>query len=313
MVGISGTPTSPSIGHPRRAYRGKLTQLLSLLISIVLVTACSSPAQRYNSAAEARAYVVGSVPAPPFQLTVYLPSGQQPSPRPWHVYLTGDGTPWEHGHYPSQDPTPRRPMALELMDRDPGPRLLLHRPCYGRHPPDPACHPGLWTSQRYGEAVIHAMDQALDRLVAELEIDGMVLVGHSGGGLLARLLAGHREDVRALVTIAANLDHAAWTRRHGYLPLEGSLRLVDGPPLNARVLQWHLVGSRDSVVPAALVRQAARHDPHARVEVVDGFDHRCCWAEHWPGFLERLDRLDRRLRMPVPSHRAGHRASRWPR
>ena len=294
MDGISDTPTSPSPGRPRRICRGKLTRLLSLLISIVLVTACSSPAQRDNAAAEARAYVVDSVPAPPFRLTVYLPADERPSPRPWHVYLTGDGTPWERGRYPSQDPTPRRPMALELMDRDPGPRLLLHRPCYGRHPPDPACHPGLWTDRRYGEAVVQAMDRALDRLVAEREIDGLVLVGYSGGGLLARLLAERREDVRALVTVAANLDHAAWTRHHGYLPLSGSLRLADAPPLDAGILQWHLVGAQDSVVPPALVRQAARHDPHARVEVVDGFDHRCCWAEAWPGVLERLERLLKR-------------------
>jgi hypothetical protein len=286
---MDGTaPTPPSLDRPRRASRGPLTRLASLLFSIVLVTACSSPAQRYNGAAEARSYSVGSVPAPPFRLTVYLPAGEPPPSGLWHVYLTGDGTPWERGRYPSQDPTPRRPLVLELMDRDPGPRLLLHRPCYGRHPPDPACHPRLWTDQRYGEVVVDAMDQALDHLVSERGIDGLVLIGHSGGGLLARLLAGQREDVQALVTIAANLDHAAWTHHHGYLPLAGSLDLADAPPLDAGILQWHLVGSRDRLVPTALVQRGARHDPHARVEVVDGFDHRCCWVEAWPGLLERL-------------------------
>ncbi|MDI5983657.1 alpha/beta fold hydrolase [Halomonas sp. M4R5S39] len=308
MDGTSRPSTPPSLGRARRFCRGKLTRLASLLISIVLVTACSSPAQRYNAAADARSYVVRSVPAAPFRVTAYLAPAERPSARPWHVYLTGDGTPWERGRHPSQDPTPRRPMALELMDRDPGPRLLLHRPCYGRHPPDPACHPGLWTGGRYGESVVDAMDRALDRLVAELEIDGVVLVGYSGGGLLARLLAGRREDVRALVTIAANLDHSAWTRRHGYLPLEGSLRLVDELPLDARVLQWHLVGARDPVVPPGMVRQAARHDPHARVEVVDGVDHRCCWVEAWPRLLERLDE-----ELAATSHRGEHRAHRWPR
>lgn len=301
MDGTSRPPPPPSLGRLWRICRGKLTRLASLLISIVIVTACSSPAQRYNAAAEARSYAVSSVPTPPFRLTAYLPAGVRPSPRPWHVYLTGDGTPWERGRYPSRDPTPRRPLALELMDRDPGPRLLLHRPCYGRHPPDPACRPRLWTGQRYGEAVVHAMDRALDQLVAERGIDGLVLIGHSGGGLLARLLAGRREDVRGLVTIAANLDHATWTRHHGYLPLEESLHLAEAPPLEARILQWHLVGSEDRVVPAALVRRGARHDPQARVEVVDGFDHRCCWVEAWPGILERLrERLGEELETTLP-------------
>lgn len=307
MNRISRTSTRPSLARLGRICRGKQTRLSSLLISIVLVTACSSPAQRYNDAAEARAYVVGSVAAPPFRLTVYRPAAARPSSRVWHVYLTGDGTPWERGRYPSQDPTPRRPMALELMDRDPSPRLLLHRPCYGRRSPEPACQPRLWTGQRYGEVVVHAMDQALERLVAERGIDGLVLIGHSGGGLLARLLAGRRADVRAVVTIAANLDPAAWTRHHGYLPLEESPNLADAPPLGAGVLQWHLAGSEDRMVPAALVRQAARHDPHARVEVVEGYDHRCCWVEAWPALLERLserlERLDKALAASHPGAR----------
>ncbi len=305
MDGTSLTP--PSLDRPRRVFLGPLIRLASLLFSIVLVTACSSPAQHYNDDAEARSYVVRSVPAPPFQVTAYLAPVERQPPRQWHIYLTGDGTPWERGRYPSLDPTPRRPMALELMDRDPGPRLLLHRPCYGRHPPDPACHPRLWTHQRYGEAVVHAMDQAIDQLVSDHEIEGLVLIGHSGGGLLARLLTGRREDVRALVTIAANLDHAAWTRHYGYLPLAGSLNLADTPPLEAGILQWHLVGSEDGVVPASLVRRGARHDPHARVEVVEGFDHRCCWVEAWPGFLERLsERLERLDKEPATSCPDGH-------
>ncbi|MCG6657479.1 alpha/beta hydrolase [Halomonas campisalis] len=256
----------------------------------MLVTACSSPAQRYHAAAEAGGYAIKDLPAPPFRLTAYRPS-EAPSPGGlWHVYLTGDGTPWERGRYPSRDPTPRRPLMLELMDRDPRPRLLLHRPCYGNHPPDAACRPRLWTGARYSETVVDALDRGLDRLVAEREIAGLVLIGHSGGGLLARLLAGRREDIRALVTLAANLDHAAWTRHHGYLPLEESLHLYDVPPLGAGILQWHLIGPRDDVLPVALLREAAHHDPHARVEVIDGFDHHCCWGEAWPALLERLDR-----------------------
>jgi hypothetical protein len=34
---------------------------------------------------------------------------------PLHVYIEHDGTPWLQGVHVAADPTPRRPLVLELM------------------------------------------------------------------------------------------------------------------------------------------------------------------------------------------------------
>ncbi len=267
------------------------SRLFVLLTSIVLVAACSSPAERFNAAAARHGYDQQTVTVGQHALTVHVATGDMVG-GVWHVYLDGDGVPWRHGRYRSADPTPATHLTLALMDRDRAPRLLLHRPCYARPVMDAACDPALWTDDRYGEVVVSTMNRALDTLVADYRVDGLVLIGYSGGGTLARLLAGRRDDVRGLVTVAANLDHEAWAAHHGYLPLTGSLAVADTPPLEAHVLQLHLAGSDDAVVPAWIVRQGSAHDPHASIEIIEDFDHRCCcWADLWPAVLRRLEAL----------------------
>ena len=222
-------------------------------------------------------------------LTVYRSRSREPGDGRWHVYLDGDGTPWHRGRFPARDPTARRSLVLDLMDEDPRPRLLLHRPCYGRRSLPEHCTPELWTDARYSRSVVADMDTALDILRDEWGVREIVLIGYSGGGTLGRLLAARREDVVALVTIAANLDHAAWTRHHGYRPLTTSLRVADTPPLGAEILQWHLTGEDDAVVPPAVTRQGLTRDRHARLETIPGFDHRCCWPTIWPDRLRSLE------------------------
>ncbi|MFY9477644.1 MAG: hypothetical protein WAQ08_08300 [Aquabacterium sp.] len=113
----------------------------------------------------------------------------------------------------------------------------------------------------------------------------LVLVGYSGGGAVAALLAARRADVVALVTVAGNLDHQAWTSLHGIRPLDSSLNPIDQAGRLARLRQWHLVGEQDRVVPADLVRAfVARQGSGAQATVIVelGFGHACCWAQQWP-------------------------------
>lgn len=188
---------------------------------------------------------------------------------------------------PSADPNSRGLTALKLMQMDGHNRVYLNRPCYGSDSMPAHCHAGLWTAERYSEAVISAMDQALDQLSLTHQAQELVLIGHSGGGSIALLLASRRNDVAAVVTLAANLDHKAWTDWFDYLPLATSLNAVD-VTLPDHVLRWHLIGGQDAQVPADTTMAAARRDPIARVELLPHFDHSCCWGELWPGLLERL-------------------------
>ena len=121
----------------------------------------------------------------------------------------------------------------------------------------------------------------------------VVLVGYSGGGVVAALLAARRNDVAGLVTVATNLDVGYWVKRDGLAPLTGSLDPVASAARLATVPQVHFAGGRDQVVGADVVRAyiARLPTPHraALVEIA-GYDHRCCWAEAWRELLARPER-----------------------
>lgn len=136
-----------------------------------------------------------------------------------HVYLEGDGQPWLRGFWPAANPTSREMTALKLMLLDPHPAVYLNRPCYGQVQMPINCSVSLWTDGRYSSEVVAAMLAGLRELRQKYPGKRLVLLGHSGGGTLAMLLAQRMEEVVAVVTVAANLDHRAWTSARGFFPL----------------------------------------------------------------------------------------------
>lgn len=218
-----------------------------------------------------------------FRHVVYQPSAPSGTAGTLHVYLEGDGRPWIHGVLAAADPTPRTPYALDLMARDPQPALYLGRPCYFGLHDEPACGPRLWTDARYGREVVASMAAALARLLEERGRPPVVLVGYSGGGTLAVLLADRVPNVRAVITVAANLDTDAWTAQHRYRPLAGSLNPMAAARLQG-IAHVHLAGAEDLVVPDHQIQSfVARHG--GRHRTLAGFDHRCCWRQAWPDLL----------------------------
>jgi len=169
------------------------------------------------------------------------------------------------------------------MARDTGPRLLLGRPCYHDElRENPSCTELVWTHERYSDTVVASMTAALRSYLSAHPHPAVVLVGYSGGGTLAWLMASRVPETVRVVTVAANLDTDAWARGHGYSLLAGSLNPALAPALAPSIRQLHLVGERDTNVPPAVVRSFARAHADARVVEVPGYDHRCCWLEIWP-------------------------------
>ncbi len=130
------------------------------------------------------------------------------------------------------------------------------------------------------------MTAAVDaELAAHPAARHVVLIGYSGGGVLAMLVADRVARVDVVVTIAANLDIDAWTTLHDYSPLTASIDPAKMPGWRHGLRQVHLVGEQDENVPPQLVRGFAANVPDALVQEFPGFDHRCCWIDVWPALV----------------------------
>ena len=205
-----------------------------------------------------------------------------------HVYLEGDGNPWVLGNQMAINPNTQHYLGLQLMHQDTSDTLYLQRPCYGyqARPPAP-CSPTWWTNARYSAAVVSALNQALTQVQNQLGAKPLVLIGHSGGGTLALLMAEQRTDVAGIITLAGNLDPAAWVQHHQYLPLSESLNPATRPPLTAAIFRWHLLGNQDTNIPNSISQAALAHDPLAQQHTYPAA-HQRGWLKLWPHVLEQL-------------------------
>ncbi|MBB6253733.1 alpha/beta hydrolase [Nitrospirillum iridis] len=209
------------------------------------------------------------------------------------VYIEGDGLAYLTSTEPAQDPTPTDPLALRLALAHPGagPVAYLARPCQyvmpGRN-----CQVAYWTKARLAPEVVDSAGAALDRLKAEAHAQRLVLVGYSGGGGLAALLAERRQDVAGLVTVSGNLDLGLWVKTLDLTPLSQSLDPVTDAARLGAVPQVHFVGANDKVVDGAIARSFVGRQPpggSASIVTVPGQDHGCCWAAAWPELSRRAE------------------------
>ena len=207
------------------------------------------------------------------------------------VYIEGDGFAWVSRTRPSDDPTPRNPIGLQLAAADPSANVLyLARPCQFIGPPlPPACKTSVWTDQRFSDAVVAAMDSALTQVKAQYPQVEFELVGYSGGGNIAALLAARRQDVQALRTVAGNLDVAYVNTLHHVTPMPDAQSAINVAPALKNLPQIHFSGADDNTVPPAVAgrfRQATGARC-AQVALIPGMDHGGNWAALWPQLLGR--------------------------
>ena len=264
--------------------------MLPALLAASLAGCRSVPAPEERVAgaeqlAAQRGWQASVVAAGQFSLVSYLPRTITRSPE-LTVYIEGDGLAWIGGSRPSDDPTPANPLALRLALAQPaGNAAYLARPCQYAGRRDSACTDSYWTDRRFSREVVESTSLAIDALMLRFGADRLTLVGYSGGGAVAALVAARRPDVVLLVTVAGNLDHDEWTTHHNVLPLSGSENPANHIPALRKIPQQHYVGGRDRIIPPALAEQFADRfppDQKPKIIVKPDFDHHCCWAENWP-------------------------------
>lgn len=206
------------------------------------------------------------------------------------VYLEGDGQAYRDRSRPSDDPTPAEPTGLRLAARDPGGKAFyLARPGqYLSREVLAGLDPTLWTTGRYTARTMACLSAVLNVAKAAYGAETLRLVGYSGGGALAVLLAAGRTDVVELVTVAANLDLAAWAELHSLALPPRWQNPVDVAPAVAHIPQTHITGSDDANTPPWLCRwflSRMGNASRARCLVLEGADHHHGLAEAWPGVV----------------------------
>jgi pimeloyl-ACP methyl ester carboxylesterase len=254
--------------------------LICCIAAFLLLTACSTPSQRFEQMAHEQGLQKTEVKGSDFSHVVFH-NGKLGSATALHVYLGGDGTPWIGGFIIASDPTPRKPVVLKLMAMDESPSLILGRPCYHGYSKRQPCISDYWTSERYSEVVIDSMAKALRKLMREYGHTDLHLMGFSGGGSLAMLMAERFPETRSIVTIAGNLDIETWTDLHGYDALTGSKNPKSMSPLPMNIAQYHLAGGKDRNVPAKIIREALVNQADSQFILFSDFTHGCCWEEVW--------------------------------
>lgn len=256
-------------------------------LTLCLLCACAAPDWRRDLGPDWQQRIETGTQ---FQHRVVFKAG---TGRSLHIYLDGDGRIWRTAQELFADPTAPQSLALQLMQRDPAPALLLGRPCY-LDVRDSACAPRWWTAARYSEPVLASLLAVAQREAAAY--DSVVLIGYSGGGALAALLAAQLPQTRALITLAGNLDTAAWAAQHqfGAGVIDASLNPATQPPLPAAIAQWHYAGADDNNVQWQWIAAFSARQPGAHFIKLDGADHRCCWLAQWPAPLRALDQNSRR-------------------
>ncbi|MDR1165417.1 MAG: alpha/beta hydrolase [Deltaproteobacteria bacterium] len=264
---------------------------LALLAWGLLLCGCAPNAQdlwrRVVAKSGPQGYVPVDLPAPPFHLAGLLKS-QRPG-EPLVVYLEGDGRAIVGGR-PSSDPTPRAPQSLDLALQDPAPNVLyLAR--VGQYSPAYATsqYRAFWSDRRLAPEVVEAASHAIDKAKELVGTVGPIhLLGYSGGGGLAALLAEKRDDVRTLVTVAGLLDTDWWVSTRGYRPLAGSLNPAAESFKIKGLPQIHFYGAKDRIIPPEMSAVYAAKTAFAsltRVEVDS--DHYQAWTGRWKDLLRR--------------------------
>ncbi len=262
----------------------RLTATLFSVAFLLLVGGCAAPDAFGGSRAHAvdwavqRGFTVTEVDSGSMNLLALV--RQIRANETLTVYIEGDGAPWVTPWRAPSDPTPLKPLALALAAADPAPAVAyLGRPCqYPKAGALASCNPAWWMERRFAPEVLEAYASVLSQLQARLGAQRLRLVGYSGGGVIAALLAAQRPDVERLFTVAAPLalnDWATWHELTSFAPAsDPSWQPGPFPPA------VHWVGQDDSVVPPAIVERFIAKKGGEIVRM-PGYDHQCCWARDW--------------------------------
>jgi Lipase (class 3) len=263
----------------------RLVKVLFILIVSLILSSCITPSEQVDAEAVSYGFEKRTISGSRFFHRIYL-NNKNYKLKLMHVYIEGDGLAWLTPTMISPEPTPRNPLMLRLMAKDDNAAIYLGRPCYFGLAEVKPCESQWWTNKRFAIEVVESMSRAIEKTIPN--DTRLVLIGHSGGGALAMLIAAKSTKVQEVVTLAGILDTEAWTEYHHYGRLNGSLNPANLPVFNQKLKQLHIQGGKDQNIPPILLAQFVTKQPYSDFRVLPEFDHYCCWEKNWPEFLQLI-------------------------
>ncbi|KJV57174.1 serine hydrolase family protein [Orientia chuto str. Dubai] len=194
-------------------------------------------------------------------------------------YIEGDGLIYYNNSI-SDNPTPLLPLVLELAIIDPRPNVVyIARPCQYVSPSlQQNCKKEYWTSKRFAKEVVEAINEVIIKISNNQPSD---IIGYSGGGGLAVLVAAINPNIKTITTIAGNLDHIAFNNFHNSPHMTDSLNPIDYAESVKNIPQLHLTGIEDKIVPLFIIDKFAKHANFAKVIKFKSISHDKGWKSIW--------------------------------
>lgn len=255
-----------------------------ILFALTCLVACNTIEDRQNrglSIASEAGWHASTIAADKLHLTSFSPLDTIPNDT-LVIFIEGDGLVANQDGVISNDPSPNNPIALKLAIAHPESNVAyLARPCQYQVDRE-RCSSIYWTTHRYSDEVVSAFNRAISQLKYERKAKNIIIVGYSGGGTIAVLVAARRNDVSKIITVAGNLDTSAWSRRN-QVSLTGSLDPMTVVQSIRHIPQNHFVGSHDANIQPSDTRAfvSLANSEGIKSIVVPGYDHSCCWVNGW--------------------------------
>ncbi len=267
---------------PNRYFvRGR--RLLVMALVLASLQGCSSvPLNDADASAVAVSMRRREITAGSFRLTTY--SRIRDTNKPVTIYIEGDVRGWLPSADPGIDATPDDSMGLRLAALDPSTNVVfISHPCqFGIG--DPACFDEFWEKGALAQQVFASINRAVDHVAIVFAHPQLNLVGYSGGGAVAAVLASRRRDVVSLRTIAGNLDPDGNGRAHASDPQNDFIDPMEIASRLALLPQEHFVGDKDVFVPPFLTEnfvKAIGVSYCVKVTHVPYATHQTGWQEVW--------------------------------
>ncbi len=204
---------------------------------------------------------------------------QDPS-SPYVIYIEGDGVVFTSGRVLSKDPTPYKSMLLKFAALDSRPNVIyLSRPCQYTVKIDSLCEQKYWAHDRNSSAVVESLNQAIAIITQNShKVD---LIGYSGGGGIAIVIAAMNHKIRSIITMAGNLDYELFLFHQKHTkPFVDAINPIDVATKISHIPQIHYLGSDDTIITQDILMNFVTHSASFCVKYKILED-----VSHWDGWF----------------------------